>query len=283
MSEELTVRELLTRGAATEGQLLIPRTIYAKLIDAKDKKMIDRSLAAIYIGPSGIQNSSVDIDLETKDSMTVYRVSDGAPVPMGNPAYTSFNMKPAKYGVRPAITKEMQEDGKWNLIDHAVKRAGKEMGENENYLVVTEALDNATNTVSGGAAITIANITRAIQYLEDNDYEGTDIVVGPEVMNDIRNIDTFAEFNKYGTREMQTKGIVPVVYGLYVHKVGTHAITTTNAYVIDRDHAFVIAEKRPITIEKYDDKTHDMSGVVVTQRIKVRQLRAAAIAKITTS
>jgi HK97 family phage major capsid protein len=280
---DLTVRELLTRGAATEGQLLIPRTIYAKLIDAVEKRRLGRDLAAIYIGPSGIKGSSVDVDLETKDSMTVYRVSDGAPVPLGNPAYTSFNMKPVKYGVRPAIHKEMQEDGKWALIDHAVRRAGKEMGENEDYLIVNDALENKANNVDGGTAITIANITRAIQYLEDNDYDGTDIIVGPEVMNDIRNIDTYAEFNKYGTREMQTKGVVPVVYGLSVHRVGTHAITSTNAYVIDRDHAFVIAEKRPITIEKYDDKTHDMSGVVVTQRIVVRQLRAAAIAKITTS
>ena len=280
---ELTVRELLTRGAATEGSLLIPKTIFARLINAVEKRRLDRSLAAILIGPNGIRGSSVDINLETKDSMTVYRVSDGAPIPLGNPAYTSFNMKPAKYGVRPAIHKEMQEDGQWSLINHAVMRAGREMGENEDALVVTDALDQAGNTVSGGTAITIANITRGIQYLEDNDFEATDFIVGPEVMNDIRNIDTFAEFNKYGTRDMQVKGEIPLVYGLRVHRIGTHAITTTSSYIIDKEHAYVIAEKRPITMEKYDDKIHDMSGVVVTQRVKVRQLRANAIAKITTS
>ena len=73
-------------------------------------------------------------------------------------------------------TKEMEEDGKWGLLALSVKLAGKRLAENETNLIIAQ-LDNATNTVTGGASLTIANITRAMQYLDDADYDATTILV----------------------------------------------------------------------------------------------------------
>ena len=276
------IKEYLTTGAGTEGSLLIEKKIYDTLIEAVQKKLVGRALAAIYIGPDGIPGSSVDVDTVDPDSMAVIRVAEGAAVPIETVGYSSSNFKPAKYGVRPLITKEMQEDAKWDLIAHNIMVAGKEMAENEDSLIIT-ALDSAANTVTGGATVTIANITRAMQYLEDSDYAPTDLVVGPEVANDLRNIDTFVEADKLGSREMLESGFIGRLYGMTVHLISANIITTTTAYVLDKSHAFVIAEKRPVTIEQYDDATHDLSGVVVTQRITVGALRTSAIAKITST
>jgi len=277
-----TVKEYLSRDAGTEGSLLIMKKIYDTLIEAVDKKRIGRTDAAIIMGPSSIPGSSIDIDLVTADSLSVKKVAEGAAIPIDVVAYTNFNMKPSKYGVRPLITKEMQEDGKWDLLAHNIKIAGMEMGENEDGLIVTDALDQAGNTVSGSGAITIANITRAMQYLEDNDYAPTTMYVGPEVLNDLRNIDTFVEADKLGSREMLQNGFVGTLFGLEVKLISGNIMTSAYAYVFDKNQAFCIAEKRPITVEKYDDVTHDLSGAVITQRVKVRYLRANAIAKITT-
>ncbi|MEA3248341.1 MAG: hypothetical protein U9Q73_01410, partial [Nanoarchaeota archaeon] len=65
------------------------------------------------------------------------------------PQYTSFNLKPVKYAVRISTTEEMLEDGKWNLLKHAIKVAGKEFAENEDLLIIRDALDNATSSGSG--------------------------------------------------------------------------------------------------------------------------------------
>lgn len=278
-----TIKELLTRNAGTEGSKIIPKKILAELIAAVEKKRIGRSLAARYIGPEAIPGSSIDINLEDPDSMVVVRVAEGAAVPLDTFTISSFNMKPVKYGVRPAITKEMMEDSQFELLALNVSRAGVELAENEDALIITDALDNAGNTVSGGANITIANITRAMQYLEDNDYTPTDLLVGPEVANDLRNIDTFVEADKLGSREAFTNGLIGRIFGMDVKVFSANIGTTTSAYCIDRSHAFVITEKRPVTINEYDDVTHDLSGVVLTQRIKIRHLRANAIAKITTT
>lgn len=276
------IREFLTTGVGTQGTLLLERKIYDTLVEAVSKTMVGRQVAAIEIGAAGIPGSSVDLNLVTADSMTVFQVAEGGAIPMDVAAYTNLNLQPAKYAVRIAVTKEMQEDGKWDLIAHNVRLAGVELAENLDSLILTQ-LDGATNVVSGGANITVANITRAMQYLEDADFKATHFVVGPEVANDLRNIDTFVEFQKVGTREAFENGLIGEIFGMKVIRFSANIGTTTRAYVIDKDHALVIAEKRPVTVVNYDDATHDLSGAAVTQRIAVARLRDTSIARITTS
>jgi|SRR3990167_953084 len=283
MSELKFVKELLNTGLGTEGQLLIPRKIHDALIEEVDKVLIPRSEAALYFGPANIPGSSVDVDLVTPNQMDVRVVAEGAEIPLDQTEYTSTNLKPVKYGVALRITKEMLEDGKWNLLQHNIGIAGKRFAENENNLVIT-ALDSAGNTVTGGAAITIANITRAMQYLEDGDYTPTTFLVGNEVLNDLRNIDTFVEANRVGNTEMLSRGFLGTIYGMSVLRTSTNAgMTTTSAYVFDRDHAYMIAEKRPLTVENFELQAYDMSASALTQRITVAALRTASTAKITTT
>jgi len=69
-----------------------------------------------------------------------------------------------------------------------------------------------------------------------------------------------------------------------VMRVSTNAgMTTTSSYVTDKMHAYVITEKRTLTVEGFDLPNFDMSAAAVTHRLKVRHLRADAIAKITTT
>ena len=79
---------------------------------------------------------------------------------------------------------------------------------------MSQALDNAATTVSGGAALVISDITEGMQNLEAEDYTPTTLFVGTEVMNDLRNIDTFVEANKVGNTDMITRGFQGVLYGI---------------------------------------------------------------------
>lgn len=283
MAEYKYIKELLTTFSGTEGQLLIPRKIYDVLVEEVFKALIPRDEASHYFGPDQIPGSSIDVDLMTRNSMNVRRIAEGAEISMDNATYTNVNLKPAKYGVSLRISSEMLEDAKWNLLEHNVRVAGRRLAENENSLVVT-ALDTASNTVSGGASITIANITRAMEYLENVDYTATTFAVGYEVLNDLRNIDTFVEYMKRGNTELLDTGYLGVIYGMKVVKVSTNAgMTTTSSYVFDNRHAYAIAEKRPITVENFDLPTFDLRAAIVTQRITVSALRSEAICKITTS
>ena len=287
MAELKAIQELLSTGMGTEGQLLIPRKIHDTLIEEVDKNLIPRSEAAIYFGPSDIPGSSIDVDLVDPNKMDVRIVAEGAEIPIDQSEYESFNMKPQKWGVGLRITREMLEDSKWNLLQHNVKIAGKRFAENETSLILSDALGNYGNLVTGGASLTIANITRAMQYLDDADYTPTTLFVGMEALNDLRNIDTFVEANKVGNTDMLQRGFLGTIYGLSVLKFSTNAAPSTTyskyAYVTDRMHAYMIAEKRPVTIENFELPVYEMSAANISQRIVVDDLRPKAICRITTT
>lgn len=280
------VKELLSTGIATEGSLLIPKKILDKLIAEVDKRLIPRTEAAMVIGPSGIPGSSVDVDRENPNSLQIREIGEGADITLDNQEYDSVNIKPRKYGVGIRITSEMIEDGKWNLLDRNIRTAGKRFAENETKLVLQQ-LDTAATVNAGGAAYTIADLTLQMQDLEDEDYNPTTMLIGNEVLHDLRNIDTFVEADKLGKREMLETGFVGTLYGLNVMRFSTKAAPSTTyskyAYIYDKDEAYYIVEKRPIAVEKFNLESNDMKGAVLTQRIAVQIIRTQAVSKTTTS
>jgi HK97 family phage major capsid protein len=284
MTELKMIKELLSTGTGTEGSLLIPKKIFSTLIEEVEKALIPRSEAALFLGPGDIPGSSIDINLVTANSSAVRLVAEGTEIPLDNDEYTSFNVKPDKYGVTIRITREMMEDSQFNLLQQNIRKMGRRFADNENSLIISQALDNANTTVSGGAAITISDITEGQQALEDEDYEATSYFIGTEVLNDLRNIDTFVEANKVGNTDMIKKGFQGVIYGMNVMKVSPNAgMTKTTSFITDKQHAYGLFVKREMTLENYDLEQFDMSAASITMRLRARHIRAKAIAKITTT
>jgi len=282
------IQEYLNTDDATAGTLLIPKLIMPKLIAERNKALLPREMAAQVWGPSQIQGSSFTVNLDEVDSMSIRQVGEGAEIPLDNQGYESVTYTPVKYGVAIRITREMQEDSQFELLNRNIGLAGKRFAENETKLILT-ALDGANATTAGGAQVTIANITDSMEDVEDNDFEPTDITMGNEVVKDLRNIDTFVEADKAGNREMMDRGFVGTIYAMSASKFSSStkvAPSTSHkkyAYIFDRAEAYGIAIKRDITVENFDLATYDMSGAAVTQRIDVQLLRSKAVSKITSS
>lgn len=280
------IQELLNRGLGAEktGQLLIQTDIYNTLIKAVRSELIGRRYCGMILGPSDIKGSSVDVNLQTADTMSIYEVAEGAEVPMDVEAYTTWNVKPVKYAVRIYMTSEMEEDAKWEMFRYNVETAGYTFAENEDTLFIAQldaANTAAVHTVSGSTAITIANITAAQKLVRDDKYRPTTMLIGSEILQDLQNIDTFVEADKWGNRDTIETGFVKRFLGMDV--VFNHSITSTYAFILDPRHAVMLAEKRPITMKAYDDAVRDSRGIVITQRIAFRYIRAEAVSKITTT
>lgn len=286
MAEFKYVKELLNRDIAIEGSLLIVKKIHDKLVEEVEKRLIPRTEAAMVIGPSGIPGSSIDIDREDPNTLKIREIAEGADITLDQQTYDSVNIRPRKYGVGIRITAELLEDGKWNLLQRNIRTAGKRFAENETNLVLLQ-LDSAATVNSGGDAYTIADLTTQMQDLEDEDYEATTLLVGTEVVHDLRNIDTFVEADKSGTREMLSTGMVGSLYGMNVLRFSTNAAPSTTykkyAFMYDKDEAYYIVEKRPIAVERFDLKSNDMKAAVLTQRIAVQIIRTQAVSKTTTN
>jgi HK97 family phage major capsid protein len=271
-------------AGSSGGSQLIPRTLFSELIDDVKKNLIMRALASRVIGPSSIPGSSIVLTLQEKDTMTVDRINQGGEILMDVENYSTITVEPRKYGVRIGITKEMIEDSQWDVMSMNIKTAAYELADNEDALVITEldtasGLTDGTRVANSNATLPLTDVTAAMQGLEEEYFTPTDMVVGVEVANDIRNID---EFNSkdYGDNSI-AKRLVGRVWGMNV--IVSHNVTAQYAYVIDRDHAFVIVEKRPVTIERYFDAARDSNFAVVTQRVAASYLRPGAVARIVTT
>lgn len=280
------IQEYIGTEDATPGTLLIPKLIMPTLIAAVEKALLPRELASVVWGPTQIQGSSFSINLESPDTISMTQVGEGAEIPMGAIDFTALTYTPVKYGVAIRITREMMEDSQFELLNKNIAAAGIKFAENENKLVLT-ALDGANSTITGGASATIADITSAMLNVENEDYVATDIIVGLEFLNDLRNIDTFVEADKAGNTNLMSRNFIGIIYGMNVAKFSTNAAPTTTykkyAYVLDRGQAYGIAIKRDLTVENFDMPTYDMQGAVLTQRIEVKLHRSKAVAKITTT
>lgn len=284
------IQEIIGTYSGSPGTLLIPKLIMPELIEAVQKALVPREMAKKVYGPSEIQGSSFSVDLETPNTLLVNRIGEGAEVPMDSLDFSSVTFTPVKYGVAVRITREMMEDAQFDILQNNIRTAGIRFAENETKLILT-ALDGANSTVSGGAAITIANITEAMFNIEgaDADFKATDFLFGKEVLNDLRNIDTFVEANKAGNTDMLSRGFIGTLYGM---NCATFSSSTTvvpaaaNAkygYVFDRSQTYAIAIKRDVTVEGFMLPSFDMEGASLTQRIDVKLLRSTAVSRITTA
>lgn len=284
------IQEYITRDTGVAGTLLVPKLIFPVLVDEVDKNLLPKELAAIYQTPAQTANQgrSWTINLIKPDSMDVREVSEGAEIPMDALEYdTSVTIEPVKYGIAIRITREMMEDGQFDLFQRHLQYAGKRFAEKETELIISE-LHSTTNAVTGGAAITIANIAEGMNYLERYDYTPTDMLVGDEVLQDLRNIDTFVEVDKSGNSDMIKTGFLGTIFGLNVVKFSRNATATPTtyckyAYIIDRANAYVVSYKRDLTIENFDLPTYDMQGAAITMRMDVEYLRDYATCEITTA
>lgn len=272
-------------AGSSSGSHTIPRTLFAQLEGAVRKNLILRGLAARIIGPGSVPGSSIDIPMQQHNTMEVHRVTEGGSIPLDAESYTSFNVKPAKYGVRVMITREMQEDSLFDVMALNMETAGYELADNEESLVVA-TLDtgsgqtDSTRIANSNATLPISDITAAMRGLEEENHTATDMIIGVEVANDIRNIDTFVEADKARVTDPSQR-LIGRIFGMNVFV--SNNVAAVNAYIIDRTKAFIIVEKRPVTLENYRDFSRDTDFIVATHRVAARYLRSGAIARIVTT
>ncbi len=275
---------LSTGSTSTGSSVLAPTMVYKTIMEAVRKGLVFRNLAATIIPPAQIPGSAIKVSLQDVDSITVHAVAEGAEIPYDHENYTQRTLTPVKYGVNVGITREMIEDSQFAVALLNAQSAGYALADKEDSLVVAELASASAaaghDVANSNATLPITDITEAMQNLENDGYTATHMVIGVEVANDIRNIDTFTEADKAGIND-PSRALIGTIFGMNV--IVSRNVSAKLAYVIDANKAFAIAEKRPVTLENYDDHSRDMRHVVATMRLAAGYLFAEAVSEITTT
>lgn len=265
--------ELFTTGSAPE-QILTD--IYRTVSEAVKTKLIGTNFVALRLGPGDIPGNTLNLVHQTKNSLNVHKVGEGAEIPISNEDTFKYQMSVSKVGTRPLITREMIEDSLFSVAERNLREAGYQMARYlDRQLLLLAIRQGAGNTVSGGASIQVSDIVSAINYLEKADYMATDFLIGADVAMDLRNIDTFVEANKAGVSD-PSKSLIGTIFGMKVWQTNnltsSYGATTndTDAIVLDKDWGLAFAEKRPLTVDRYNDVTRQLEGIVLSARWDAR-------------
>ena len=278
---------------ADQGQLLysweselVKQQLYDVIKEASIAARVGRQLVDVVNLKAG---AALDFVLADKDSITFRRVGESANIPIDVESYTKHTVTPVKYGDVILVSAEIQEDANWDVMRRNLRQAGREAGVKEDEIIFS-ALGDSTygfpsetnhDYTSAGTEISIADITGMMKLVEENDYFPNALVLHPEQVNELRQIDTFVEADKVGSRITFEKGFVGRIFGMDV--VTTSTVGASTGYLLDTREAGVLVVRRPLTMKTYEIPERDSLGAALTFRAEARCLRPKAGCKLTVS
>lgn len=284
----MTLEEL-----ADQGQLLyswetelVKQQLYDVIKEASIAARVGRQLVDVVNLKSG---AALDFVLADKDSMAFRRIGESVNIPIDVESYTKHTVTPVKFGDVILVSAEIQEDANWDVMKRNLRQAGREAGVKEDDIIF-DALGDGTygfpseaghDYTSAGTEIAIADITGMMKLVEENDYFPNALVLHPEQINELRQIDTFVEADKVGSRITFEKGFVGKIFGMDV--VTSTTVGASYGYLLDTREAGVLVVRRPLTMKTYEIPERDSLGAALTFRTEARCLRPKAGCKLTVS
>ena len=178
---------------------------------------------------------------------------------------------PAEYGAGYQLTRKEAVRAFFNVADRMTRKLGYSLAQKKDALAYTALLTATGNIVfsnSKAAATALASsdtlnyaaLTKAINMVEEDLYTPKKLFISHKQKQDLLNLQSINEADKFGSREAIARGLVGELFGLQIF--ASHSITvTTNAsnnmqYAVvlgetgTGEQAFGYAIKRPAIIEK---------------------------------
>ena len=216
-------------------------------------------------------------------------VPEATNIPIGDQDYDTVEFKAKKYGARPLITKELIEDGLFNVAELEMKKAGRRVENRLNQNGITELIDSAgLEHDCDGSNWGIKAIAAGVSKVRGAGFNPDTLIMHPEAEAIV--LQEFVPTNYYPTEAIVRTGMVPSILGLKTHTCGVvdngtqewgyAANAEIGMIVYDSIAAAAIGMRRDITVENYDDPIKDMVGMSVTSRFDVESIVADAACRI---
>jgi len=283
LEPELELKEAKKRlvealSSGMESELIMDRLHDVVLRAAEAEIFTDRITNEFRL----TEGNSKEFVFAEADQISFEEIAAGAQIPMAEEAYTSRTITVKKYGVRSMITREMIEDSHFDVLAYHLEQLGRAAAVKKDSLWFTAAdagvAAESMNFNSAGSEVAAADFSKAIYYLEKNNYKGTHILMSPKQAWEVRDIDDFNQYQIWGTNEMWKTGFIGEIYGLPILR--SSRVADDKVYVIDARNAVGCLIRRPLTITRIKDDIYDLVGAVATMRLNYFYIHGKAIARI---
>lgn len=278
------VRELLISEDITSTSL-IQTEMYATVMEGANPVKCVRNALPVY----RMTGNQMTMTLRS-DSSYAAVVAEGAEIPIDTGSYTTRTWTATKKAVRPLITKELIEDGLYDVVSMEVRNAGEAIENQINREMLTVLLDNAGNEHdTAGTNQGIKAVAGAIKMMKNDNIVPDTLIMCPEAEALIM-ADSITTWNAKNADVMNSYAMGRLL-GLDVYELTTSDSSSTYAweYNSDSDIGMLVVSKtkcggtgvkRDITIERYNDPIRDLVGCSVTARTAAQYGLANAICRV---
>lgn len=277
---ELTqVKELLLTEAI-ESTTLIQDEAYRTVTQGAEPAKCMRSALPTIQMKSNVMNWTTG---ETGTYAPV--VAEGTEIPIDTQNYGTTEFKALKYGVRPLISRELIEDGLYNVAELELKKAGLRIENSLNQRAISELIDTVTTEHDcAGTNLGIKAVAAAVSTVRGNGFNPDTLIMHPEAEAIV--LQEFVPTNYYPTESIVNTGMVPNILGLKTYTCGVvDDATATWGYAADGEFGMMVYDssaigaigmRRDITVDQYNDPVKDLVGMAVTARFDVEVVMATA-------
>ena len=218
-------------------------------------------------------------------------VPEGAEIPIKTDSYSKADFEIKKVGTRPLITRELIDDGLFDVVELELKKAGQRVENKLNRDAIAELIANASGSQGyyNASAVGVSDIAKAIGTMKSANRTPDTLVITPDFEAMLLRDSNLVYVNRAGSPETLRRGMIGQIFGLNVYTLG---VTTANgswtganqsgigAVLLDSTCAGAIAMKRDVTVERYEDPIRDLEGISVTMRYGVKTLDGAGIVNL---
>lgn len=279
----MQVKELLLTEAV-ESTTLIQAEAHATVMDGSEPSIcLRRALPTV-----GMKSRTMNWTVGETGTYAP-EVAEATDIPIDNQDYATVEFKAKKYGVRPLITKELIEDGLFNVAEIELRKAGRRVENRLNQNGITELIDSAgLEHDCDGSNWGIKAIASGVSKVRAAGFNPDTLIMHPSAEAIV--LQEFVPTNYYPTEAIVNTGMVPNILGLKTFTCGvTKNGTQEWDYDTDGDIGMVVYDsvaaaaigmRRDTTVENFDDPVKDMVGMTVTSRFDVEAIIANACCRI---
>lgn len=281
----MQVKELLLTEAV-ESTTLIQSEAHATVMEGSEPSICVRRALDMVQMKSRTMNWTIG-----ETGTYAPEVAEATDIPIEDQDYDTVEFVAKKYGVRPLITKELIEDGLFNVAELEMRKAGRRVENRLNQNGIAELIDSAGLEHDTAATNTgIKAIASAVSKVRAAGFNPDTLIMHPSAEAVV--LQEFVPTNYYPVESIVKTGMVPNILGLKTYTCGvTKLATGTQEWDYDTDGdigmvvydsvaAAAIGMRRDITVENYDDPIKDMVGMSVTSRFDVEAIIPNACCRI---
>jgi len=279
MANPESLLKALNENTNTQGGFLVPEIWAAKIYD-----IILAKSTAIGLCEQITMTSDTLFFPKVTAATTAYFVDEAGTITAAQPTFGQLTLHPKKVAALTVLSAEVMEDSNPSIMDTVVRRLAEDIALKVDYEIYNgttssggfngmrdTTADTAILTVAVGGEITADKISDAIEKMQSQNIEPTDLIIHPKLLNKLRKLKTGTN-NYEPLLNMVTFGAAPLANGVVGKIWGINVILTTQlptdltggtattaseALLVARGKCGIFANRRQLNLNKFYRITTD--------------------------